>query len=219
MGSVGGGWQVVGVATTLCSPPPAQESRRRRSANKEARRHRDNSNAAPITNVFCCYTANFLFAWCCCLCRPRDAQPCGRPPPPPCGLQPPHLATAPYRRSCPRDIFLFAFSLLFLLAFFHHSVPRLLPLPPTIQRSVNILKRGDAVGGREDLRNADIAFPRLSEPLSFAASFSRPTSSRVSRCLPRASHPRHILGTHPLHSSSLPSLCTISNSCIQTQGV
>ena len=61
----GGVWRRrgVGVVATPCNPPPAQESRRLGSANKEARRHRDNSNAAPITNVFCCYTANFLFAW------------------------------------------------------------------------------------------------------------------------------------------------------------
>lgn len=146
MGPVGGGWQAVGVATTLCNPPPAQESRRRRSANKEARRHRDNSNAAPITNVFCCYTANFLFAWCCCLCRPRDAQPCGRPPPPPdCSLYTPRDRPLPAILSV-GYIFLFAFSLLFLLAFFT-ILSLVFSFSPAIQRSVNILKQGEAVGG------------------------------------------------------------------------
>lgn len=164
----------MGVATTLCNPPPAQESRRRRSANKEARRHRDNSNAAPITNVFCCYTANFLFAWCCCLCRPRDAQPCRRPPPPPgCSLHTPDRPLTVIL--CPRHIFLFTFSLLFHLGFFFLCpVPRLLPLPNPTERQ-HIKTGGD--GRRwwrrreEDLRNADIAFPRLSGPLPLVRCF------------------------------------------------
>lgn len=178
MGPVGGGWQAVGVATTLCNPPPAQESRRRRSANKEARRHRDNSNAAPITNVFCCYTANFLFAWCCCLCRPRDAQPCGRPPPPPdCSL---HTSRPPLTGDPVRGIFFFlpfhfSSSQLF---FFRHSVPRLLPHspfalpPPRNPTERQHIKTGGCSrrSRREDLRNADIAFPRLSGPLPFGAS-------------------------------------------------
>lgn len=191
----------MGVATTLCNPPPAQESRRRRSANKEARRHRDNSNAAPITNVFCCYTANFLFVWCCCLCRSRDAQPCGCSPPGTPWPQPPP-PTAPYRRFCPRHIFLFTFSLfsslLASLFFLSALSPVFFSLSPA-QRSVNILKRGVAVGGsgdEEDLRNADTAFPRLSGPLPFgASSFSRSTSRRLAR----GGQPCE----HPLHSSLL----------------
>lgn len=169
MGPVGGGWQAVGVATTLCNPPPAQESRRRRSANKEARRHRDNSNAAPITNVFCCYTANFLFAWCCCLCRPRDAQPCRRPPPPPdCNF---HTSRPPLTGDPVRSLFFFL-PFHFLLAFFRHSVPRLFPPPSNPTERQHIKTGGDGRRWRreEDLRNADIAFPRLSGPVPFGAS-------------------------------------------------
>lgn len=134
----GYGWRAVGVVTTLCNPPPARQSRRRRSANKEARRHRDNSNAAPITNVFCCYTANFLFAWCCCLCRSRDAQPCGRPLPPP-GRSFHHLRPPLTGDPLSEAYFsLFTFSLLFHLAslfFSPRSVSRLfLPLPDPTER-------------------------------------------------------------------------------------
>lgn len=164
---MGGGWQAVGVATTLCNPPPAQELRRRRSANKEARRHRDNSNAAPITNVFCCYTANFLFAWCCCLCRPRDAQPCGYPPSPPGSS----LHTAPLPTILSEAYFSFTFSLHFLLAFFSILPPRLLSLSfPNSTERQHIKTGGGDRWPEKGLRNADIAFPRLSGPLPFDAS-------------------------------------------------
>lgn len=185
----------MGVATTLCNPPPAQESRRRRSANKEARRHRDNSNAAPITNVFCCYTANFLFVWCCCLCRSRDAQPCGCPPPPPgrsLHLRPP-LTGDPVRGIFFFLPFLFSSLPFWLLFFFSSALSPVFSLSPT-QRSVNILKRRVAVGGssdEEDLRNADTAFPRLSGPLPFGASvfFSFYVSWSVSTPTSRWSDP------------------------------
>lgn len=162
----------MGVATTLCNPPPAQESRRRRSANKEARRHRDNSNAAPITNVFCCYTANFLFAWCCCLCRSRDAQPCGRPlPPPGCSL---HTPERPLTGDPVREAYFsfYLFSLLYHLGFFSlFCVPRFLPFSNPTERQ-HIKTGGDGRRRRreDDLRNADIAFPRLSGLLPFGAS-------------------------------------------------
>lgn len=79
-----------------------------------------------------------------------------------------------------RGIFFFLLFLsslpFFWLPFLSLSLSALSPvffsLSP-IQRSVNILKRGVAVGGsgdEEDLRNADTAFPRLSGPLPFGAS-------------------------------------------------
>lgn len=161
----------MGVDTTLCNPPPTQELRRRRSANKEARRHRDNSNAAPITNVFCCYTTNFLFAWCCCLCRPGDAQPCGRPlSPPGRSLHPRPPLTGAMLSEAYFSFYLFSF---LSPNFFFFSI-----LSPTFSLSPNPTERqhikiGKGSGGKErekDLRNADTAVPRLSGLLPFDAS-------------------------------------------------
>jgi len=97
---------------------------------------------------------------------------CGRPPPPPdCSLYTPRDRPLPAILSV-GYIFLFAFSLLFLLPFFHHSVPRLLLLPrnPTERQHIKTGGGSRRWRRREDLRNADIAFPRLSGPLPFGAS-------------------------------------------------
>lgn len=166
-----------------CNPPPAQESRRRRSANKEARRHRDNSNAAPITNVFCCYTANFLFAGPLfvpspgCPTLPRLDIPYRRRPHPRRLLPPFFLSSQaplslfpfrssstpatratsapPFRRLRSRHIFLFPFFLPF--------AP--LSFPPERQHI-----KTEGVDWFAGLRNADSAFLRSSStPLASSA--------------------------------------------------
>lgn len=108
-------------------------------------------------------------------------NPRGRPPPPPdCSL---HTSRPPpYRRSLSEGIFFFlpfhfSSSWLFFFFFFFAILSPVVslspsPPPPAIQRSVNILKRGVAVGGGGERICAMLTLPfRVClGPLPFGAS-------------------------------------------------
>jgi len=126
----------------------------------------------------------------------------------------PH-ATAPYRPAILSEGY-FSFCLFTSLPpsfFFCHSVPRLLPLPRNPERQHIKTGRDSRRWRREDLRNADIAFPRLSGPLPFGASvfFSFFVAERLDACLCWSSSRTF------LQSSSFLFLCIMSLICVLTQ--